>query len=106
MNGDLDMNDNSINNAKSIHIKDTGVIASDANSEISFTKVDSQTTLTNINVGEPTKDTHAATKKYVDDSVKASGVPTATVAEAGKVLIVKDDGSIGWSDNIDAGNIN
>ena len=76
------------------------------NNEISFTKADSQTTLTNINIGEPTKDTHAATKKYVDDSVKASGVPTATVAEAGKVLIVKDDGSIGWSDNIDAGNIN
>ena len=29
-----------------------------------------------------------------------------TVAEAGKVLVVNSDGSIGWSDNIDAGNIN
>lgn len=106
MNGDLDMNDNSINNTKSVHIKDAGTMTSDTNSEISFTKADSQTTLTNINVGEPTKDTHTATKKYVDDSVKANGVPTATIAEAGKVLIVNDDGSIGWSDNIDAGNIN
>lgn len=87
MNGDLDMNDNSINNTKSVHIKDAGTMTSDTNSEISFTKADSQTTLTNINVGEPTKDTHAATKKYVDDSVKAHSVPTATIAEAGKYLL-------------------
>ena len=56
--------------------------------------------------GLTVKEAIAATKKYVDTSVKANGVPTATIAEAGKVLIVNDDGSIGWSDNIDAGNIN
>lgn len=122
MNGSLDMNEHSITNVQKIHIDGeapiyigstiepegtkAGRITGTTDGEISFIEADTQDKLTNINIGEPTKDTHATTKKYVDDAIKASGVPTATTTDVGSVLIVKEDGTLGWSDSIDAGNIN
>ena len=123
MNGSLDMNEHSITNVQKIHIDGeapiyigstiepdgtkAGRITGTTDGEISFVKADTQNTLTNINVAEPTNGTHAATKQYVDKAVEsAGGVPPATIADAGKLVIVKADGTYGLSDNIDAGVIN
>lgn len=123
MNGSLDMNEHSITNVQKIHIDGeapiyigstiepegtkAGRITGTTDGEISFIEADTQNKLTNINVAEPTNSTHAATKQYVDNAVKsAGGVPPTTVADAGKIVIVKEDGTYGLSDNIDAGVIN
>lgn len=45
-------------------------------------------------IGEPTKDAHAATKKYVDDAITGiKQLPSTSIKDAGKLLVVKDDGS-------------
>ena len=47
-----------------------------------------------LSVATPTENAHAATKKYVDDAITGvKQLPATTAEDAGKLLVVKDDGS-------------
>lgn len=113
--GNVDMGSNDINNVQKIHVdgqaplyigstieavgtnapRITGTTAG----EVSFVKADTQNTLLNINVAEPTAATHAATKQYVDNAIAAAGgLPPATAADANKVLAVNAQGVAEWTD--------
>lgn len=49
------------------------------------------------NVSSPIEDYDAANKKYVDTVLIATGnIPKPTEADKGKVLMVKEDGTVGW----------
>lgn len=113
--GNVDMGSNDINNVQKIHVdgqaplyigstieaagtngpRITGTTAG----EVSFVKADTQNTLININVAEPTAATHAVTKQYVDNAIAAAGgLPPSTAADANKVLAVNAQGVAQWTD--------
>lgn len=113
--GNVDMGSNDINNVQKIHvdgqaplyigstIEATGTngprITGTTAGEVSFVKADTQNTLININVAEPTAATHAATKQYVDNAIaQAGGLPPATAADANKVLAVNAQGVAEWTE--------
>lgn len=66
------------------YIKDTG----------DFVVGDYDFTAATLSVNTPTENAHAATKKYVDDAITGvKQLPATTAEDAGKLLVVKDDGS-------------
>ena len=69
MTGPLDMDGNTITNAYKIGINTSNVIAfTKNNDEAAISLFDNDASYQVLNVSDPVKDTHAATKKYVDDA--------------------------------------
>lgn len=107
MGGNIDMNGHDISNIQRIHVngnaplyigstiepagtQGTRITGTNAG-EISFVKADTQNTLSNINVGEPTNASHAATKKYVDDSIANNSPVKSVNTKTGDVVLNATD---------------
>ena len=58
------------------------------------TEKDGSTDFSPLYIGEPEKESQATTKKYVDDAITGiKQLPSPSIEDAGKLLVVKDDGS-------------
>lgn len=107
MEGNINMNGHDISNIQRVHVNGNAPLyigstieAAGTNAtrmtgttdgEISFVKADTQNTLSNINVAEPTKATHAATKKYVDDQLANAGKVKSVNGKDGDVVLTATD---------------
>jgi hypothetical protein len=76
MNGDLNMQSNKLKNAELENCRITTTLSIDANIDMNSNKL--------VELGAPTRDRHAATKKYVDDLVATCLLSTGNLNVSGR----------------------
>lgn len=107
MTGNINMDGHDISNIQRIHVNGNAPlyigstiepagtqgtrITGTTAGEISFVKADTQNTLNNINVGEPTNASHAATKNYVDNAIANNSPVKSVNTKTGDVVLNAGD---------------